>query len=138
MSPKDLDIVMEIEELSFPDCWVEGMFLAEMDGPISNAVVAEEDERVVGYSVYRVILDECHLMNLAFHPEMRREGRGRRLLKWVIADCMTQAVEYMFLEVRPSNRAGLQLYAKFGFKVIDVRKKYYKNGEDALIMKMDF
>lgn len=134
MTNDDLDAVLAIEKVSFPEAWVRRMFEAEMEGPISNAVVAVVDDRVIGYALYRVILDEAHLMNFALAAHLRRQGLGRKLLAWLVDDSVMQGAEKMFLEVRPSNVAACGLYASFGFRTIDVRKRYYVDNEDALVM----
>jgi ribosomal-protein-alanine N-acetyltransferase len=122
MSYEDIPEVLRIERVCFSTPWSGDMFEAEIEGPVSYATVAEHDDRVVAYATYRIILDECHLMNIAVSPEYRRDG-----------------VEYMFLEVRRSNRAAQALYAAFGFHRLGVRRGYYTdNKEDALILKLDF
>jgi ribosomal-protein-alanine N-acetyltransferase len=129
--------VLIIEALSFRNPWVEEMFLAEIDDTtgVSHAVVAEEGRRVVGYATYRVVFDDAHLMNIAIGPAFRNQGRGRKLLRWVMDQCARLKARTMFLEVRPSNHAARKVYEEFGFKVIDVRRKYYHDGEDALVME---
>jgi ribosomal-protein-alanine N-acetyltransferase len=139
MSYEDIPEVLRIERVCFSTPWSGDMFEAEIEGPVSYATVAEHDDRVVAYATYRIILDECHLMNIAVSPEYRRDGVGRELLQYVVDHCRSRGAEYMFLEVRRSNRAAQALYAAFGFHRLGVRRGYYTdNKEDALILKLDF
>jgi ribosomal-protein-alanine N-acetyltransferase len=139
MAAADLPAVMDIENRSFASPWLEEMFLAEIQGPVSSAIVAVEEGRIVGYATYRVILDEGHLMNLAIHPDFRGGQRGKTLLAHVIAEARRQGAEFMFLEVRESNYKAQQLYRGFGFYPIGRRRNYYSdNGEDAIVMRSDF
>lgn len=137
MEKRDLDAVLEIERASFPTAWLPEMFIAEMEGPVSTAVVGVENERVVGYAVYRVVMDEGHLMNIATHPALRGRGLGRVLLDYALRDCMAQGGEYMFLEVREGNAVAQKLYLSTGFIPVGRRKGYYKDtGEDAIVMEV--
>jgi len=136
MTRDDLDDVLEIENASFPMGWLPEMFIAEMEGPISTAVVAVEDGKVKAYSIYRVVVDEAHLMNLATHPGARGRGIGRKLLDYSMSDCASQGGAFMFLEVRETNTVAQNLYLSAGFRPMGRRKGYYQdNGEDAIVME---
>lgn len=134
MIVEDLDQVCALERLCFPNPWMPDMFEAEMEGPAGFAEVVIENGELAGYTTYRVILDEAHLMNIAIDPGYRGGGLGKKLLRHVMRTCVTAGAEWMYLEVRPSNTEALGLYESHGFKQIGVRKKYYANGEDALLM----
>jgi len=138
MSQDDLKEVLLIEALSFRSPWLEEMFEAEMDDitGVSHAIVAEENGRIVAYATYRVVFDDAHLMNVAVSPAFRNEGRGKTLIRHVVDDCAKRGARTMFLEVRPSNDAAKHIYDAFGFHAIDVRKRYYHDGEDAIVMEV--
>ena len=136
MTPDDLEEIMAIEEVSFDNPWQEEMFEAEMAGPISDALSVEIDGLYAGYITYRVILDEGHLMNVAIHPDFQKRGYGRRLVQHFLDDCRERGVVVVYLEVRPSNVPARILYRRFGFRKTGARKKYYENGEDALLMEL--
>ena len=90
---------------------------------------------IVGYAVYRVIIDEAHLLNIAIAPETRGAGLGRLLLEHVESDCADQGADRILLEVRPSNDRARALYAAFGYVEVGRRKRYYEDTrEDAILM----
>jgi ribosomal-protein-alanine N-acetyltransferase len=134
MDVRDLEQVMAIEEASFADPWLPEAFLAEVDGPLGIAAVLEEDGCIVGYTTFRTVVDEGHLMNIAVASGRRGEGWGRRLLAYVIETCRGRGALYLYLEVRPSNVAARTMYERTGFVEQGVRKRYYRDGEDALLM----
>ncbi len=136
MTPDDMEEIMAIEGVSFESPWLPEMFEAEMAGPISDALSVEIDGLYAGYVTFRVILDEAHLMNVAIHPDFRKRGYGRRLTQHFLDDCMERGVKYFYLEVRPSNVPARKLYRSFGFRITGVRKGYYEDGEDALLMEL--
>jgi ribosomal-protein-alanine N-acetyltransferase len=68
---------------------------------------------------------------------MRRRGGARALIGEVIERARSEGVRKLFLEVDVSNTAAAALYASAGFERIGLRKRYYKNGGDALVMRLD-
>ncbi|MBM4352642.1 MAG: ribosomal-protein-alanine N-acetyltransferase [Deltaproteobacteria bacterium] len=134
MDVRDIPQVMVIEEATFSDPWLPEAFLAEIEGPVSHAVVLEGAEGIVGYATFRTVVDEGHLMNIAVAPERRGERWGRRLLSFVIEVCRSHGALYLYLEVRPSNVAARAMYEQAGFAEQGTRRRYYRDGEDALLM----
>jgi ribosomal-protein-alanine N-acetyltransferase len=85
--------------------------------------------------VYWIVHDELHILNVAVHPEVRRCGIGKGLMKWLMLVCERERLQYVSLEVRAGNEAAIGLYEAFAFKRIGLRRRYYSdNGEDAVIM----
>ena len=77
-------------------------------------------------------------MNLAVHPDHRREGVGEELARWVLGMGQEKGCRIAMLEVRESNHPARQLYEKLGFKVTAVRPGYYRDPkEDALVMLIE-
>lgn len=79
---------------------------------------------------------DAELLYVYTRPEARGQGLARALLeslKKTLAD--REPLESMFLEVRPSNRAAIQMYEKLGMEHISIRAKYYSDGEDALVYR---
>jgi ribosomal-protein-alanine N-acetyltransferase len=99
-----------------------------------------EDERrsIVGYAGIWVMTDEAHITTIASHPEMRNRGVGELLLVAMIHRGAEVGARWMTLEVRASNAVAQNLYRKYTFKEMGVRRRYYSdNGEDALVMWTD-
>ena len=138
MEKSDIDEVYEIEKLAYGEHhWSKESFLNEIDNNLTNYIVAlnPETKEIVGYLGSWLIIDECHITNVAVNPNFRRLKIARQLLKNLIDTCYEKMIKYITLEVRVSNIPAINLYEKFGFKSIGVRKKYYQdNDEDALIM----
>lgn len=95
--------------------------------------VAMEGDAVAGFLAWRTVAEGEHeILNLAVAPEFRRRGVGRRLLRSLLDECRGT----VFLEVRESNRAALELYQSSGFHAISRRPGYYEFPlEAAIVMK---
>ena len=93
----------------------------------------EEDE-IVGFLITEETIDESNIVLLYVDKNSRRQKIASYLLDYFISD-KTFSKERILLEVSSNNQAAINLYDKFGFKTINVRKKYYKDGSDALIME---
>jgi ribosomal-protein-alanine N-acetyltransferase len=139
MKEADLDEVMGIEKLSFPNPWTRGMFENELENPASFAFVVRGLERagVAAYIVFWVVEGEAHILNLAVNPECRQKGIAAKLLQAVLRRMEDNMVYAVFLEVRRSNKLAIRLYRNFGFKEIYDRKNYYGD-EDAIVMTLLF
>ena len=74
------------------------------------------------------------MLDVATHPELRRRGFGRALMKQSLAYAREQAIRHVLLEVRRSNTPAIRLYRECGFFAMGVRKSYYADGEDAVEM----
>jgi len=134
MRPEDLSQVIEIENLSFSSPWSHSSFLQELNNPISCTLVAESEGQVTGYLCCWYVADEVHTLNLAVHPDYRRLGIARRLMEEVLLKAGAEGIKTVSLEVRRSNLSAVSLYHHLGFCQIGVRRRYYDNEEDALLM----
>jgi len=141
MRERDLEEVLAIENNSFQSPWTKGMFLLDLDtNPFARSVVVRfpGETKIIGYACFWIVMDELHLMNLAVHPDRRRQNIGEELARWVLSMGYEKKCRTAMLEVRESNRPARQLYEKLGFKVIGVRRGYYQGPkEDALIMLIE-
>lgn len=136
MVESDLDQILEIESVSYPKPWLRQHFLDELASPYGNPYSAfDSDGRVAGYICATLLLDEAHIMNVAVAPHGRGKGVGELLMRQVLDDSRTGGADFVSLEVRVSNDAAISLYKKIGFLEVGRRKKYYENGEDALLME---
>lgn len=137
MSKDDVDQVMKIEELSYPNHhWSKDSFYNELNNKLAfYYCAADAEDNVIAYIGYWQILEEAHVTTLAVHPDYRNHQIAHILIKAMIDDCYKKLIKYITLEVRESNIAAIALYEKFGFSSIGKRKNYYQdNGENALIM----
>ena len=135
---KDLPAVLEIEQQSYPHPWSAAQFVQELQNSISAVKLLWVDQQLAGYLCYWLVVGELQVLNIATAPEFRRQGVGRILLEHAFAECRCQGLEKAFLEVRVSNVAAITLYCRQGFVADVVRKGYYRDGEDALLMVRNF
>jgi ribosomal-protein-alanine N-acetyltransferase len=139
LSVTDLDRVVEIEKVTFPDPWSRRAFLETLARPDVRGVALDDDlGRLVGYGVCVRAADEGEILNLAVAGGARRQGAGRRLLDSMVAWLRGGGATRVFLEVRRSNEAAIGLYLAAGFRSLAARPAYYSNPrEDALTMVLD-
>ncbi|MFO7728654.1 MAG: ribosomal protein S18-alanine N-acetyltransferase [Desulfonatronovibrio sp.] len=90
------------------------------------------------YISFYFMPEEAEIINLGVHPECRKRGMATSLVRSAVELCRKAELKSIFLEVRPSNVAALNLYQRFGFKEMAIRKNYYPdNMEDALVLQLD-
>ncbi len=137
MTMDDLDTIVALEKRIFSDPWAKSSFEAELliNKKYSFPLVMELEGKIVAYAVVWHFFEELHIANIAVHPEYRRMGLGRKLMEYILEKFGN--AEFAFLEVRKSNEAAVQLYRSLGFKVLNIRKGYYQDGEDAFVMVKD-
>jgi [ribosomal protein S18]-alanine N-acetyltransferase len=106
--------------------------------PARSPHLQEELRSIVGYAGIWVMTDEAHVTTIASHPNARGKGVGELLLLALIHRGTEVGARWMTLEVRASNTVAQNLYRKYTFKEMGVRRRYYSdNGEDALVMWTD-
>lgn len=139
MVEADIDQVMAIERVSFPRPWLEQHFRDEINSGNAFPLSAfDHDGRIVGFICPIMVLDEGHILDVAVDPVSRGRGIGRMLVQQVLNDCRMRGAAFVSLEVRVSNSAAINLYQQMGFVETGRRKRYYENGEDALMMEYVF
>lgn len=113
--------------------WLRNLFGIRGDIPM------EQPEYVLGYAGMWILADEAHIMSIASHLTYRRKGVGEVLLFALFDLAQRHKARILTLEVRISNTVAQNLYLKFGFKKVGIRKGYYiDNHEDAVIMSTDY
>lgn len=138
MNESHVPQIAALEQICFSAPWSEASVRSECSNPLSDWLVAVEDERVVGYVGSQSVPPEADVMNIAVAPEYRRQGIGSALIKALTELLHTKGIESLFLEVRASNDPAINLYQGFGFVQVGRRKKYYVNPtEDALILRKE-
>jgi ribosomal-protein-alanine N-acetyltransferase len=131
----DLEEVLPIEAALFSDPWPRQFFLEELRVPQSLACVARHHGRMAGYLLAWRLEGEIHLGNLAVVAEYQRRGVGQALLTWLLERAREGGPGRITLEVRASNFPAQELYRRYGFQAIALRRGYYQDsGEDALVM----
>lgn len=133
---RDIAAIAELDKLCFSISWSQNAYEQEIKwNDLALYLVAEEQDRIIGFAGLWAILEEGHVTNVAVHPDYRRRGLGEMLVAKLIAISEEKGIQQHSLEVRPSNRDAIALYHKFDFQEMGRRKSYYEDtGEDALIM----
>ena len=134
----DVDAVMSIEEKLFPlDPWTAEMFWSELaqvpEG--REVVVLESDSVITGYASLRVAGADGDINTIAVAESAQGQGFGRALMNWFNERFIARGIEQAFLEVRSDHSRAHDMYLSSGFEDIDVRKNYYGNDVDAIIMR---
>lgn len=131
-----IDDIQVIEPLSFgKHHWSRKAFLSEFSSNYSVYKSAICNSKTVGYIGSWIIGDEGHITTLAVHPEYRKKHIADILLYSLFLELKSKNIKWLTLEVRVSNIAAVNLYKKFKFKQLGIRKKYYQdNNEDGLIL----
>ena len=138
MREADLEAILAIETASFSSPWSRSAFDNEMRAIYAYPLVITQatPPYVLGYLCFWMIMDECHILNLAVHPSFRRVGIASSLIGRLLEICQHKRVRECYLEVRVSNKLAISLYQKFGFLQCGIRKRYYSDtGENALVMR---
>lgn len=139
MMDDDIEPVMAIERAAYPHPWTAGIF-ADCLRSGCCAWIADRDGMICGYGLLSHGAAEAHVLNVCVAASERRQGLGRLLLDRLLVDARGSGAERVFLEVRPSNQAAIDLYHARGFHLIARRPRYYpaEHGrEDALVMAME-
>lgn len=135
MTMDDVDAVYIVEEDCFIDPWSKDSIKKELKNNLARYLVAQLDDKIVGYVGVWFVVDEGHITNVAVHSDYRGKKIGDKLVKEMVELCKENNIVAMTLEVRSSNTVAQNLYRKYGFKMGGIRKEYYSdNKEDAIIM----
>lgn len=138
MEFRDIKKVVELEEKYLLESLGEKLLASELSEK-NNGVsfyVIENDDVVIGYIGRYYFFQEAEVLNFVVDESYQRQGYGQKLFDKMVKDM--KDVKKITLEVRASNIKGINFYTKNGFKQVGVRKKYYKNGEDALLLLKEF
>ncbi len=128
-----VDIYQIIQE-NFPFSWDKEQILSE--NIFSKKIVLYVENYVAGFLFGEIIYEDASILLLAVKKEHQGKGYGKLLLKTFIDICRKEKVEKISLEVSLENKKAINLYKKSGFKEIGIRRRYYKDGTDALLMEL--
>ena len=131
--------IAQLEKICFSDPWSEKSVASELDNKLAFWLVAAEGDTVAGYIGSQTVIDETDMMNVAVHPDFRRQGIAEALVNALVETLKKMGSRCLTLEVRASNAPAIALYGKLGFAEIGRRKNYYRNPrEDALILRKEW
>lgn len=102
----------------------------------TNYYIYKEDEKIVAYINYQIMYERSELININVIEDYRRRGIASKLILFMLDDLKENNVKDITLEVRIDNYNAINLYKKFGFIDVSVRKGYYQ-GIDGILMKKE-
>ncbi len=129
-------ILREVSATPYP--WTTRNLNDSIDAS-ANCRLIKHKGKTIGYCVVQSVLDEAELLNIVVFKTYQLRGFGIKVIQKLKAELVQSGVINIFLEVRASNLIAKALYEKTGFEVVDIRRKYYRAGnqvkEDALVMR---
>ena len=130
---KDLVSIQKMEGRIFNNPWSNKSIRNELKRDRNSLnLVAEMDQKIIGYFFAHLLDNEIHILNIAIDVTYQHQGYGKQFFKEIIENYLQYGDVY--LEVKQSNFPAINLYLNFGFEEIDIREAYYADGEDAVIM----
>lgn len=128
----DIKDIFELEKQIFEDPWTIIMFEHIFQNNACNLIVAKHNSKIIGFLASTLVIDELQIDNLAVDKNFRNSLVASSLIKYLVKN--TKNFNNIFLEVSVKNTNALSLYLKLGFIKSYIRKKYYSNGDNAIVM----
>lgn len=136
MTLSDLDSIKSILETDFDNFWNYNVFKSELENQNSRYIVAKINDTIVGFAGFITLYDEADISNIVVNKNYRHLGIGTLLLKDLIVLAKSQNLLALNLEVKSSNIFAINLYKNLHFTECGLRRKYYNNLEDAILMRL--
>ncbi len=139
MTSENLDAVMAIEQAAYSHPWSRGNFRDSLN-PLFDAQCLWLGDELLGYFLAMHGVEEMHLLNITVAPAHQGEGWGHMMLDALSLISRNVGAQTLWLEVRQSNARALQVYERYGFVRVGLRKDYYpadrQQREHAVVMSL--
>lgn len=135
LSQDDADEIAALHARSFSEPWPKGDFSTLLQQEAMLALGARHEGALVGFILFGVVAPEAEILTLCVDPSHRQRGAGYLLLTQAISLLAMRKIFRLFLDVARTNEAARALYAKAGFAETGMRPRYYRNGDDAILME---
>jgi ribosomal-protein-alanine N-acetyltransferase len=136
MIRRDMPDVLDIETASFEFPWSEEDFIRCLRQRNCIGMVADHEDKVVGFMIYELHKTKLHVLNFAVAADHRRRGVGNRMVEKLVSKLSTQRRSRILLEVRETNLAAQLFFRKQGFRAVSVLRDFYEDTtEDAYLMQ---
>ena len=132
LNEKDIDLCYELDSKTI-SLWTKKQWASELKKKDIKAVGLLNTDLLIGIFVFQVVLDEAQINYFVVNEEFRKRGFGSYLMHYLIKLCKKFKIRKLLLEVSNDNTIAEKFYNKFNFYTIGIRKKYYKDGSDALL-----
>ncbi|MEM1379836.1 MAG: ribosomal-protein-alanine acetyltransferase [Pseudomonadota bacterium] len=113
--------------------WDEAFWETAIGAPFDRVLVLGDPPR--GFALFRIVGADADLLTIGTRTP--GEGDGKSLLETIVIDAAAEGVESLFLDVSVANKAASTLYRSAGFAKVATRDRYYADGSDALVMRLD-
>ena len=145
----DIIPVIEINLKTLPEHYSDYFYESLLEELPEAFIVAEISGKIVGYIMCKMehgfsnfkklgFVKKGHVVSVAVIDEHRGKGFGSVLVNEAIKGVKIRQCSELYLEVRCSNNDAVRLYEKLGFSIIQRLKAYYRDGEDAYVMAIEF
>lgn len=136
MNNTDFEAISPILSSEFDDFWSTNTLKEELKNANSTYIVAKMNQEIIGFAGIWKSVDDVHITDIVVKKNYRQKGIGSSLLQELIS--LTKKLNYkeLTLEVNAKNDPAKKLYLKYGFKELGIRKNYYHNTDDAIIMTL--
>ena len=136
MTLEDFEEIKDVLTSQFDDFWNSEILRNELKNENSYYLVAKQGDTIVGFVGIKSVFDEADIMNIVTRKDCRNLGIGTYIFEQLLRLAKENEIKKITLEVNENNSSAIHLYEKFGFKKIAVRKNYYNNVENAIIMQL--
>jgi len=136
MSNDDLLVLKNSLLNEFDDFWTYNILKQEFDNENTTYIVAKDNDMIIGFAGILVIMDEANIMNIVTKKDKRKLGIGSLLLEKLIGISKLKKLASITLEVNEKNIPAINLYKKYNFQQVGIRKKYYDNTDAAILMTL--
>ncbi len=133
LGPADLDACLALDRAALGGLWTARQWQTELAAAERPGLGLWRGPALLGLTCGWLVLDELHITVVAVHPAQRRRGLARRLLEALLAEAAGRGARHATLEVAADNGPAQALYGALAFRTAGVRRRYYRNGQDALI-----
>ena len=104
-----------------------------LEDGLSIILVYEKDDKIIGFISATDLGETCDILSLVVDPKYRNKMVASNLIDYLISE-LSEDLKLITLEVASKNIPAINLYEKFGFEVVNIRRNYYPDGDDAYLM----
>jgi ribosomal-protein-alanine N-acetyltransferase len=139
MIRRDMPEVMEIESECFEFPWSDEDFVRCLRQRNCIGMVAEHEDRVVGFMIYELLRTRIHVLNFAVQEHFQRRGVGSQMIAKLIGKLSVQRRNRIALEIRETNLAAQLFFRENAFRAVSILHDYYHDTpEDAYLMQFRY
>jgi len=136
MVRRDFAQVLAIEQACFEFPWTEQEFRQCLQQPNCLGIIAEHEDRVVGFVVYETPKNRIFITNVAVDPEFQRRHIARQMIQKLVSKMLYQRRQKIMIEIRETNLSALLCFRALGFRASTVLKNFYEDqSEDAYVLQ---